>query len=170
MDTTREGILKLGRDGEERLLLSQLLDKQRQAQRYQQLAATFFLDLHQQALCRQAMARLGQGGSGAGRGLPPGRAPVRPVPARLLGEPGPGAAGGAALPGPAGGGQGHKGADPPGLPGLFDGPGHPAGDGGRYPDRAPGGGPAADGGRSCPMWRKTCKKWAMPRWPARPCL
>ena len=70
MDTTREGILKLGKDGEERLLLSQLLDKQRQAQRYQQLAATFFLDLHQQALCRQAMARLGQGEAVLAGGFP----------------------------------------------------------------------------------------------------
>ena len=70
MDTTREGILKLGKDGEERLLVSQLLGKPRQAQCYQQLAATFFLELHQQALCRQAMARLGQGEAVLAGGFP----------------------------------------------------------------------------------------------------
>lgn len=51
----REELLKMAQNGEERLLLSHLLDKQRQAEQYMQPVGTYFLDLHQQGLCRRAM-------------------------------------------------------------------------------------------------------------------
>lgn len=55
MGAKRDDILKLAQNGEERLLLSHLLDKQRQAEQYMQPVGTYFLDLHQQNLCRRAM-------------------------------------------------------------------------------------------------------------------
>ncbi len=55
MAAKREELLKLAQSPEDRTLLSQLLDKQRQAERYVRPASTAFLDLRQQTLCRQAM-------------------------------------------------------------------------------------------------------------------
>ncbi len=62
MAARREEILKLAQSPEDRTLLSQLLDKRRQAEQYFRPASTAFLDLRQQALCRQAMQAAGGGG------------------------------------------------------------------------------------------------------------
>ena len=59
MEVKREEILRLAQSPEDRTLLSQLLDKRRQAERYSRPASTAFLDLRQQALCRQALAGAG---------------------------------------------------------------------------------------------------------------
>lgn len=61
MAAKREEFLKLAQSPEDRVLLSQLLDKKRQAERTFQPASTAFLDLRQQALCRQALQGLGDG-------------------------------------------------------------------------------------------------------------
>ena len=62
MAAKREELLKLAQSPEDRTLLSQFLDKQRQAERYVRPASTAFLDLRQQTLCRQAMQAAGVGG------------------------------------------------------------------------------------------------------------
>lgn len=59
MAAKREDILKLAQSPEDRVLLGQLLDKKRQAERYFQPASTAFLDLRQQSLCRQALQGTG---------------------------------------------------------------------------------------------------------------
>lgn len=63
MAAKREDILKLAQSPEDRVLLGQLLDKRRQAEHYVQPASTAFLDLRQQALCRQALQGLAGGWS-----------------------------------------------------------------------------------------------------------
>lgn len=70
MGAKREDILKLAQEEEDRILLSHLLDKQRQSQQQSRLVATWFLDLRQQQLCSRALEMAGAQGAVLAGGHP----------------------------------------------------------------------------------------------------